>query len=80
MLSCIYSGAGTVVCIQRAQEEICAFFRGEMRPPIVRHSDARQHGYTIVTVLASHLNNMSASVYHFRTGCRAASGWTVIFG
>ena len=31
-----YSEAGTVIYIQRAQEEICAFFSGRHEAPIVR--------------------------------------------
>lgn len=34
-----YSEFGTVVCILRAQEEICAFFSGRNEAPIMRHSD-----------------------------------------
>ena len=32
-----YSEAGTVIYIQRAQEEICAIFSGRNEAPIVRH-------------------------------------------
>ncbi len=34
-----YSEAGTVICIQSAQQEVCAFFPGRNEAPIVRHSD-----------------------------------------